>query len=673
MFPHASCINLEDKASPVPCYHEGGGGGFLSIQRISSIILTAAITLATAGLTSGYTNPAAHAATLSPPSKKQIELNGKPCSEPYGFTHSGTTYMPIWYIMQLLSTLQVKSHWDGRTWNLQLPAGVAIDDKVITTGKTGDAIELNGQMVERVDGLIAVDPASGQATTYMPIWYVIQLLNEFGIASDWTGTTWRLHTAASPLASLSLQASDPASVVPTPTVHVAQDDTSYFQRASQDMYLSAQTGNPLATQTSTTSMNAIQTGQPVYLFTWKSDSPLTTQGVTWLVNSSNATIASDTQHHWTLTGASGQPTTAAAGTFVANAPGVYTIQAESADGVFSVPLVVLVDQSSFASTTPSLTSASGLRAFQADATKPLITKVDGNGTSFSVYPATADGWIPVIGKAREGLAQVQVTFGGNPGQPVGSYALPVNAAGVFEADMRAPASGSLVMSLFTQYTADLTHWGNGQSAVDTPQTVIIPVAAAAPLPMVQDLFATAKMDYNLVPALAKTAAALYAQAGSADSAIEAINNYVAEDIVYDQTELQPGNYRFQDAVQTATSKLGVCEDDAELEADMLRSIGIPVETVQGVATTATTGETDPTSANGDNHEWLNVSDGTNWILADPTWSSADASTTGWLTNEFFTNTVSLQNTHRADAAATGLPEGPASVHFDVRATVDDAS
>lgn len=586
-------------------------------------------------------------------SRKQIQIDGLTYNEPYAIVSNQTTYMPIWYLMNILPELGVTSHWANGTWNLSYTAHTAVDTKVFTTGHSGDWIQLNGDDVARVPVIEAVDKASqsSQLTTYMPIWYVMQALNRLGITSTWNGTSWNLQTTKSLVV---IPGSQPVTSPIASIAHIAPDDTLFYQRASEGMYVSAQTGNPLDGQTSTASMDDVQPGQSIYLFTWANSKTMSPTGVTWIVNRSDANIVPDTTHRWTLSAPDGSSVNAAAATFTASAPGVYTIQAESSEGVYSVPLVILVGLQSLTTSALTMTSASGIRPFFPTAIQPLAVKQDGSGTTFDVYPASIDGYIPISGKTKAGVTQVQVTFGSNPGTPTWSYAIPVNADGFFQADVRAPESGTLLMQLFTTYTADLTRWQHGEQPIDQPQTVTIPVNTPGPTSSQRDLFASAKMDYNLLPTVDGLALTLYQEAGSMESAIQAINNYVAAKIVYDQLEDQPAYYQFQDGVETLARGEGVCEDYAELEADMLRSIGIPTETVQGVGNSSF-GQTQPTTVLGDNHEWLRVFDGTSWILSDPTWTTADTSVNGWISNEFFTETTSFDATHQPDPNAIGTP------------------
>ncbi|WAH37810.1 transglutaminase-like domain-containing protein [Alicyclobacillus dauci] len=627
-----------------------------------SIVTFLSATALISGLCAGQFAPTAQAATHFQLLKKQIDVNGTTLSRPYGLVYQNTSYMPIWYVMQLLNSFNVTNQWNGHEWDLTLPSSVSVSPHLLTSGTSGATVKLNGVVVERVQSVVTTDPASGKATTFMPIWYIMQLLDAFNVTSTWDGTDWAVDTSQARLTADPNQSSQSASTpgpapAPAPTVDNA---SVFFDRASDSLYISAQTGNPVTTQQSNASMDDIRPGQPIYLFTWQQNNGLDPAHINWLVNNSNATVEADTNHRFTIDTGDGNPQPVGAATFVASQPGVYTIQSETATGTYSVPMVVVVGESSLPVASPSLpVGSSGIRPLSAmSGAKPKATVTNSQGTTFSVYPPTSDGWIPISGHSSAGLHEVEVTFGANPDMPVWSYAIPVNSQGNFAADVRSPESGKNVqLTLFTQYTKDMTNWGNGQDAVDNPQTVnvFIPATATPPSQAEMDLFASAKMNFNVDPVLGQVAKTLDLAAGSTDAAIEAINNYVADAVVYDQSELQPTGYRFQNALQTWQTKLGICEDYAEVEASMLKAIGIRAETIQGRVTDSGTGTTDPANQNGDNHEWVKAWDGSKWVLADPTWSTADETTTDWLTNQFFTNTQNFQSTHQADSQATGTP------------------
>lgn len=59
-------------------------------------------------------------------------------------------------------------------------------------------ISLNGQTNEQVPGVVGIDLVHGNKTTYMPIWYVMQILNQAGVHSDWTGSMWALYPTEQP-------------------------------------------------------------------------------------------------------------------------------------------------------------------------------------------------------------------------------------------------------------------------------------------------------------------------------------------------------------------------------------------------------------------------------------------------------------------------------------------
>jgi hypothetical protein len=125
-------------------------------------------------------------------STKSIYLNGKCISKPAGFAANGTTYMPIWYLMQTLNSLNIKSTWQNGTWNLSLPANVTPNLSEVTSSGA-EAITINGTLVEHVNGIAYKDPSTGNATTYFPIWYAMQMLQKIGVVYKWDGTNWNMN------------------------------------------------------------------------------------------------------------------------------------------------------------------------------------------------------------------------------------------------------------------------------------------------------------------------------------------------------------------------------------------------------------------------------------------------------------------------------------------------
>jgi hypothetical protein len=125
-----------------------------------------------------------------------ILWSGKALSQPGGFAQSGTTYMPIWYVAEALKTLKVTNTWDGHNLRLTVPNTVKVDLTKLTPGNGDMHIYLNGKLVQSVLGAYAKDPSSGKMTTYMPIWYVMQVLKRVGVTSTWKSSHWSMEPQA---------------------------------------------------------------------------------------------------------------------------------------------------------------------------------------------------------------------------------------------------------------------------------------------------------------------------------------------------------------------------------------------------------------------------------------------------------------------------------------------
>lgn len=150
--------------------------------RTSAICASIAVTV----------NPLTAFASTNRPAlqQKSIALNGKVVSKPSAVVHDGTTYVPIWYIMQALDNANIHSTWKSPVWNLSTSHTPNVSDLHVDNGSS--SIYINGTFVQRINQIVNVDPSSGNQTTYMPIWYIMQILNCLGIKSQWNGTTWNI-------------------------------------------------------------------------------------------------------------------------------------------------------------------------------------------------------------------------------------------------------------------------------------------------------------------------------------------------------------------------------------------------------------------------------------------------------------------------------------------------
>lgn len=134
--------------------------------------------------------------------QRQIVWNGKQAEVANAFVakdpvHGNlTTYIPIWYVFQALKAeAGITSTWNGHTWNLTTPTGTTVTLPSAAQGTGNMQIELNGTLVWSVTGMVKTDPVHGNLTTYMPIWYVFQVLKSVGLKSSWNGATWSVTTS----------------------------------------------------------------------------------------------------------------------------------------------------------------------------------------------------------------------------------------------------------------------------------------------------------------------------------------------------------------------------------------------------------------------------------------------------------------------------------------------
>ncbi|MHB1681229.1 MAG: hypothetical protein ACYCYO_00175 [Bacilli bacterium] len=172
------------------------------MKRLLSSIATATLALSTVA-------PAFAAQTV--PIRYEsatITLNTKIMSHPDRFTYNNTTYMPIWYVQQVLTRMGVKNAWNGvsHTWNLSAKGNVT--GNVIDAKSGLTSVIVNGHEMEtHVPTLVKGDPLhKDAATTYMPIWYVQQVLNRVGTQADvWNGTVgvWVLGSLSTLLSGVS--------------------------------------------------------------------------------------------------------------------------------------------------------------------------------------------------------------------------------------------------------------------------------------------------------------------------------------------------------------------------------------------------------------------------------------------------------------------------------------
>ena len=102
--------------------------------------------------------------------------------------NQGIPYLPIWYLMQGLNTVGMQSHWLGQEWYLSTATQPYL--YFLEQGSGTASIYLNGVLVQKVTPESAVDSATHELNTFMPLWSLTRLLNRVGYHSTWDGTTW---------------------------------------------------------------------------------------------------------------------------------------------------------------------------------------------------------------------------------------------------------------------------------------------------------------------------------------------------------------------------------------------------------------------------------------------------------------------------------------------------
>ena len=108
-----------------------------------------------------------------------------------------TAFLPLYYVNQALAKFGVTGTWDGNNWNLTLPQGMNADMSNPQTGQQTNSatlsMSINGQVVQYAPRQVAGDPANGgQSTTYLPIWYIDQVIGRLAINATWDGTNWKM-------------------------------------------------------------------------------------------------------------------------------------------------------------------------------------------------------------------------------------------------------------------------------------------------------------------------------------------------------------------------------------------------------------------------------------------------------------------------------------------------
>lgn len=107
-----------------------------------------------------------------------------------------TAALPLYYIKEALGEISgLSASWNGNTRELSIsvPGSVSVDmsslPKVQNTMPGNEmAFIINNQVVAYAPYFVAKDPASGIYTSYVPIYYLGEVVKRLGIAESWNGT-----------------------------------------------------------------------------------------------------------------------------------------------------------------------------------------------------------------------------------------------------------------------------------------------------------------------------------------------------------------------------------------------------------------------------------------------------------------------------------------------------
>ncbi len=584
-----------------------------------------------------------------------VDLNGKQIAEIPVSWRSGVMMISLAHLLPLFRELGWQPDYQSNKHQLFLR---------IYPFKITKVPLRKGNFSLYIDGRLYQHMELGGAGASFFAW--MNTLNELGVQNGWNPgkSTWTISTAkgtekkqassgqkvtsdtSTGAASTTQTASSivsPTSVLNTENSNAHTNDQSDWQQASRDFFISAQTNLPGTTGTPTSLFNAT-TGQTLYLFAYSDSMDVPNQSVTWQVNSPDATVTTNSQA-WKL--GTHQVTEA---TFIASKPGIYTVQAEM-NGIFSVPLVLTIGLTQLNSTPFAVSNAQmGIEGLPAGL--PTVASTTQAGVTYIPFQAQQN-WIPISGFTNLSVPAMNVILTDTNGQ-LWTYRLPV-VNGQFSGSVLSPFTGNVTVTLFPHYFQAQTQSVEKNSGYSYPNSsYTVNVSGNALDTLGKALLTSAQRDYNMSPQFAQTASLLLENSPTMDTAIAAISNYTSESIIYNQQELQTVNYRWQDALTAWQSGTGVCEDYASLAAALLDSVGIPTQTVGGWANGNWTTPPASDSNAADAHEWDQSWDGSQWIVFDPTWNTDDSSSVAhYLTNEFFTNTTSMQAEHLPDPNQTG--------------------
>lgn len=176
------------------------------MKRINKSIAGIVLSVSTFSTAIGMQTPQqAYASTTPAMQKSNIIVDGQHFSTQYKYVYNGTTYMPIWYIMQALKKSGAQVSWNGSQWKIGVNGSFT---PTVWRGFGGNGEVMiyntsdpnNVQTVETgINMQVYPDPADGIKTTFFPIYDIQVILRDLGYSTDtWDGTNWSIAMGSGP-------------------------------------------------------------------------------------------------------------------------------------------------------------------------------------------------------------------------------------------------------------------------------------------------------------------------------------------------------------------------------------------------------------------------------------------------------------------------------------------
>lgn len=147
-----------------------------------------------------YNAPASPATVKMLPHIAHVSVSGKTFEMPVltsATSNGAATDVPLWYIMQALETLHIRSTWHDGQWNFPSiqPQTMSMSSSMSMPMSGNVSVSFDGKVIETMEGTIAVDPFSKHKTTFVSLESLQNLLGVAGLQCNVSGSDWTIVPA----------------------------------------------------------------------------------------------------------------------------------------------------------------------------------------------------------------------------------------------------------------------------------------------------------------------------------------------------------------------------------------------------------------------------------------------------------------------------------------------